>query len=337
MIEKLIIQHYLIIKEAEIDFSNKLNILTGETGAGKSIILDALSLILGERADYSLIKKDQEKLVVEGHFNFKNNMKVESLLKNLLPDEDAENGHVILRRELLKKGVSRSFINDTPVNISDLKRFGDIIIDIHSQSEHQSILHKETHIEILDNFVNKADLFSKYVTDFKDLKDLIETYRNIFLKRDELKEKKEFLSSQLKEINNLNLKNDEDVSLENELNKLENIEGISLAVNASVKYLDEAEFNALSAISTTIKELKKVSAFDNSFEKIIEDLENSYILIKESTESLTSYQSELNFDNQRIEQIRDRLSSISHLKKKYNLSVGELIVKANETEKHSQF
>jgi len=337
MIEKLILKNYLIIKNAEIDFSENLNILTGETGAGKSIILDALSLILGERADYSLIKKDQEKLVVEGHFNFKNNIKVESLLKTVLYGEYAENSHVILRRELLKKGVSRSFINDTPVNISEMKKFGDIIIDIHSQSEHQSLLHKETHNEILDNFVNKGDLFSKYTAEFQNLKDLIDTYRKIFTKRDTLKEKKDFLTFQLKEINNLNLKVDEDIELENELNKLENIEDISLALNASVKSLYEEEFNALSAISTSLKELKKVSAYDKSFEKIIDDLKNSYILIKESSESLTGYLSELNFDNQRIEHIRDRLSSISHLKRKYSLSISELINKANETEKELNF
>jgi len=337
MIESLHIRNYLIIKDVEINFSENLNILTGETGAGKSIILDALSLILGERADYSLIKKDQEKLVVEGHFNFKNNKQVESLLKSFLPDADSDTGHVILRRELLKKGVSRSFINDTPVNISDLKKFGDLIIDIHSQSEHQSLLHKETHIEILDNFVNKGDLFLKYTSEFGSLRDLIETYKKIFSKRDELNEKRDFLTFQLKEINNLSLRIGEDTELENELNKLENIEGISLAINTSVKSLYEEEFNALSAISTSIKELKKVSAYDKSFEKIIEDLENSYILIKESSESLASYQNELNFDNQRIEQIRDRLSSISHIKKKYNFSIGELIEKASETEKELNF
>ncbi|MEO6695693.1 MAG: AAA family ATPase, partial [Ignavibacteria bacterium] len=189
MIEKLIIKNYLIIKDSEIDFSGSLNILTGETGAGKSIILDALSLILGERADYSLIKKDQEKLVVEGHFNFKDNMKVAALLKKLLPDDEQDSDHVILRRELLKKGVSRSFINDTPVNISELKKFGDIIIDIHSQSEHQSLLFKETHIEILDNFINDNELFTKYNSEFKSLNDLIEKYKKLFSEYDQLKEK----------------------------------------------------------------------------------------------------------------------------------------------------
>lgn len=336
MIESLHIKNYLIIKEAEINFSPKLNILTGETGAGKSIILDALSLILGERADYSLIKKDDDKLIVEGQFNLINNKKTEELLKALFPGEENYT-HVILRRELLKRGVSRSFINDTPVNLSDLKKFGDIIIDIHSQSDHQSLLYKETHIEIIDNYINKENLFADYRSEYKVLKNLIENYKNIFSKKDELNEKKEFLNYQLKEINNINLKPDEDTELENELNKLENAEDISLSLNNSLKVLYEDEFNALSAISSSIKELKKICKYDQSFEKITEDLENAYILVKESSESLTSQQGILNFDNNRIEQLRERLASISHLKKKYKITVSELLEKAVQMEKELDF
>ncbi|MBP9096509.1 MAG: AAA family ATPase, partial [Ignavibacteria bacterium] len=141
MIEKLFIKNYLIIKEAEINFSSGLNILTGETGAGKSIILDALGMILGERADYSLIRKDSDKMIIEGYFDFKDNKRVRALLKSLEIESENENesGYIIIRRDLLKKGISRNFINDVPVNISDLKELGNIIIDIHSQNEHQSL------------------------------------------------------------------------------------------------------------------------------------------------------------------------------------------------------
>ncbi|MBK8981622.1 MAG: AAA family ATPase [Ignavibacteria bacterium] len=143
MIEKLFIKNYLIIKEAEINFTGGLNILTGETGAGKSIILDALSLLLGERADHSKIKKSDDKLIVEGQFNFTGNKTVSQLFNELFPEEDFS-GYLILRREINNKGINRCFINDTPVNISDMKKFGDAVIDIHSQNEHQSLLNKET-------------------------------------------------------------------------------------------------------------------------------------------------------------------------------------------------
>ena len=139
MLKKLYIKNYLIIKEAELFFYNGLNILTGETGAGKSIILDALSLILGERADYSIIKKENEKLIIEGEFEFSGNKKVLSFIKERELLDNSDSNLIILRRELNKKGVSRNFINDTPVTGADLKSFGDLIIDIHSQNEHQAL------------------------------------------------------------------------------------------------------------------------------------------------------------------------------------------------------
>jgi len=199
MIEKLFIKNYLIIKEAEINFSSGLNILTGETGAGKSIILDALGMILGERADYSLIRKDSDKMVIEGYFEFSKNKKVKSFLKKL--EIENENGYVIIRRDLLKKGISRNFINDVPVNISDLKSLGNIIIDIHSQNEHQSLLNKETHIGILDQYIKNEDVLTKYREKFSELKQNINDYDVLINKKDELAERKEFLEFQIKEIN----------------------------------------------------------------------------------------------------------------------------------------
>jgi len=330
MIEKLFIKNYLIIKEAEIDFSKGLNILTGETGAGKSIILDALSMLLGERADYSLIKKDEEKLIIEGHFNFIKNKTVNTVLDNILGEEVLNTGNIILRRELFKKGVSRNFINDSPVNISDMKKFGDAIVDIHSQNEHQSLLNKDTHIEILDNFIDNENLNIEYKNDFETLKNLINNYKEVSTKKDELSTKRSFLDFQLKEINNINLSPDEDKILEIELKKLENTEDISIALDNSIKSLFENDINVISELSTAIKELKKISEYDKDFEKILEDLESSYILVRESSESLISHNSELNFDNERTEQLRDRLSSISHLKKKFGLTVNELILKGEK-------
>ena len=316
MIEKLFIKNYLIIKEAEIDFSEGLNILTGETGAGKSVIIDAMSMILGERADYSLINKDADKLTVEGHFNFKKNKNISDILKELTNDVNADPENIILRRELYRKGTSRNFINDSPVNISDMKSFGDKIIDIHSQNEHQSLLNRETHTEILDSFLDRNDLFLKYREEFNIFKNLIKSYEELSSKKDELVSKRSFLDFQLKEINNLNLIPDEDKIIETELNKLENIETISTALENSVKSLFENDINALTEISVSLKELKKIAGFDDSIEKISEDLYNAYILVNESTESLRKYRSDLNFDNAKTEQLRERLSSIERIKRK---------------------
>jgi len=335
VLEKLSVKNYLIIKEAELEFSKGLNILTGETGAGKTIILDALSLILGERANYSIIKNNNEKLVIEGQFQFDNNNKVLEFLKvyDLLSESFYSHNLVVLRRELSKKGISRNFINDIPVTISKLKNFGDLIIDIHSQNEHQSLLRKESHIKLLDNFIGNENLFTDYKNNFNEYKKLINNYEELEKKKNNIIERKNFIEFQLKEINNVNPQEGEEYKLEIELNKIENTEDISLCLNNSLEMLYEKDNNIVAALSTVVKEIKKIIKYDSELSKIAEDLESSYVSIKEITETLNSYNNSINFDPVRIEQIRDRLGSINFIKKKYNLSESELIKKEKELQK----
>ncbi len=333
MIERLLIRNYLIIKDAEIGFSKGFNILTGETGAGKSIILDALALILGERADFSLIRKDADKLVVEGHFEFDAKDTAISLLKTLLPEDCINGGSVIIRRELLKKGSGRSFINDYPVNISDLKKFGDAAIDIHSQNEHQSLLSKETHIRILDGFAGNDSLTKAYSESYARLSDLIREYEGLVLRKDEFIRRRSFVEFELKEINNLNPQPGEDEELENELKKMENSEVISVAVNNSISLLYENEQSILAGIDQAVKELRKVMAFDAEFGKITEELLNCEVLIKECSATLMSYREGLDFDPGRINEVRERLSAISRMIKKHGMNVSGLIEKGKELER----
>lgn len=329
MLEKLFIKNYLIIKEAELSFTKGLNILTGETGAGKTIILDALSLILGERADYSIIKNEKEKLVIEGIFRIENNKKIIRFLKiKQLLLEGEENNSIILRRELYKKGFSRNFINDTPVSNSDLQQFGNLVIDIHSQNEHQSLLKKETHLEILDSFLPDKKIVEDFREKYKEYKEQTSKYNELLNKKDGLLERKVFLEFQLKEINDVNPQTDEDTHLENELSRLENSEEISLALNNSLQKLYEGDKNITAELSLIIKELKKISKYDSELEKLISEVESSYISLKEVTATLSGYNESLNFDASRIEQIRDRLGALNFLKKKYKLNVNELINKA---------
>jgi DNA repair protein RecN (Recombination protein N) len=332
VIEKLIIKNYLIIKEAELNFLKGLNILTGETGAGKTIILDALSLILGERADYSKISRNNDKLVIEGHFEFKGNKNVSAFLKeNGISFEDTGNDNiVILRRELFKKGISRNFINDNPVPLNILKSFGDIIIDIHSQNEHQSLLKKESHIDLLDSFINNEKIFSGFDSLYSNYKELIYKFEDVINKKDSLLEKKSYIEYQLKEINNVNPIENEDEELESELKKLENSEEISLTISSAISILYENEGNAIAGISNVIKELKKIVRYDSELEKTLEELESSYVVLKDAADYLNNYNNSLNFDSLRTEQIRDRLGSLNFLRKKYNLTVNDLIDKAKK-------
>ncbi|CAN5462320.1 DNA repair protein RecN [soil metagenome] len=332
MIEKLFIKNYLIIKEAEIFFQPGFNVITGETGAGKSIILDALGLLLGERADYSLIKKDNDRMVIEGEFRFDIlNEKNNPILK-LLEDIDPANhtDFLIIRRELLKKGISRSFINDTPVNISVLKELGDLIIDIHSQNEHQSLLKKEVHIDILDRFLNKPELISSYQEKFSDLKKKIKEFSELSEKKRSLIEKRSFIEYQLKEINNLNPVLNEDSELETELNRLENSEEIASSLNISTGILYDSDQNIQAQLALVIKEIKKIVKYDPEFNKTIAEIENSKVILKDISSGLIQYSSGLNYEPERIEFIRSRLSSLNSLKKKYGTDLASLIKKAGE-------
>jgi DNA repair protein RecN (Recombination protein N) len=328
MIEKLLIKNYLIIKEAELKFTKGLNILTGETGAGKTIILDALSLILGERADYSIVRKDNDKLIIEGSFELENNRKIKKFFEEheIIPEENK--GTVILRRELYRKGISRNFINDTPVSLNILKSFGDLIIDIHSQNEHQSLLRKETHIDLLDNYTTEELIYREYKDLYKDYRQTIIRYEELSRKKEDLLEKKSYIEYQLKEINNINPLEKEDEELETELNKLENVEEISQDLNNALSLLYNSDKNIIASLYNVIRELKKITRFDSNLEKTIVDLENSYIVLKETSDYLNNYNNSLNFDSQRTEQIRERLGNLSFLKKKYNISVSGLIEKA---------
>jgi len=337
MLEKLSIKNYLIIKDAELHFSKGLNILTGETGAGKSIILDALSLILGERADYSIIKKDDDKLVVEGEFSIAGNKKIKRYIKDKDVISDSYEDILIIRRELYKKGISRNFINDSPVSIGDLKELGDLIIDIHSQNEHQSLIRKSIHIEILDSFAGNEKIFNEFRESYENFKNEIKTYKDLVSKKDALTEKKGYIEFQLKEINNVNPSEGEDEQLKNELNKLENTEDITVGVNNALNLLSEAESNIISSLSASVKELTKISKYDSELEKVLEELNTSFITIKDAVQVLNGYRDTINFDNNRIEEIRTRLSSLNFLKKKYKMSVAKLIERATELEKELNF
>ncbi|MGB9696056.1 MAG: DNA repair protein RecN [Ignavibacteria bacterium] len=337
MIEQLYIKNYLYIKEVTIEFKKNLNVLTGETGAGKTLILDAVSLLFGERADYSIIKNDQEKLIVEGVFNIKNVAEAKEFLKTkLLINEDIKD-HLIVRKELSKKGISRNFINDVPVSISDLKELGDIMVDIHSQNEHQSLLKKEYHLKILDEYSDLTEDVSIFYKSFENYKNKVEKYHQTSNKKKELEEKKDFLKYQLDEILKMNLQKDEDIKLEEELKKLENFEDIVVAINKIDDLLYSGEQSAYVKISTAIKEMRKIIPFDSNIAGKIQEVEMLYEMLKEVGSFFNIYKESLSFEPEKIEVIRERLSKINFFKKKYKSSITELLLKIEEFEKELSF
>lgn len=327
MLKNLHIKNYALIENLEVEFDAGLNIITGETGAGKSIIIDALSLILGERADTDTIRKGTEKAIVEGIFDIKRNIKI----KNLLNENQIETANeIILRREVSIKGASRCFINDVPVSLTLLKNAGELLVDLHGQHEHQSLLKPETHIDFLDDFAGLVELVNNFRELYNKLLSEIEYLKKIESREKQLQEKKDLYQFQLNEINLINPSIGEEEKLEAEVKILENSEKINELATKLYQQIyddDSSIINNLGNIRRTLQQLIKI---DNSLNNLIQESESAESILKEIAFTLRSYLDAIEFNPEKLEQLRTRLGEISLLKKKYGGTIESVIEYKNK-------
>lgn len=336
MLEKLTIKNYLLLKNIEIDLSNGFNIITGETGAGKSILINALNLLLGGRADYSIISKNKDKMIIEGIVSVSKENK--AAISKILKEHEIESigDNLIIRRELYTKAYSRCFINDTPVGTNELKELGEVIIDIHSQNEHQSLLKKEVHIELVDSYLIKKegkkfeDKLNSYKQGYEQLLIKQSEFDEINKKKSDLDSKRSFIDFQLKEIHETDPQAGEDDELENELKTGENIEGIRESLTLAYANLYDDSGSVLERIKIVEKELGKIGEYNSDIQKILGDVSESTTALREASRLIESLLENLNFDPARVEEIRERLYKLQFLKKKYGGSIDE-VIKLKET------
>ena len=336
MLEKLTIKNYLLLKNIEIDLSNGFNIITGETGAGKSILINALNLLLGGRADYSIISKNKDKMIIEGIVSISKENK--AAIGRILKEHEIESigDNLIIRRELYTKAYSRCFINDTPVGTNELKELGEVIIDIHSQNEHQSLLKKEVHIELVDSYLIKKegkkfeDKLNSYKQGYEQLLIKQSEFDEINKKKSDLDNKRSFIDFQLKEIHETDPQAGEDDELENELKTGENIEGIRESLTLAYANLYDDSGSVLERIKIVEKELGKIGEYNSDIQKILGDVSESTTALREASRLIESLLENLNFDPSRVEEIRERLYKLQFLKKKYGGSIDE-VIKLKET------
>jgi len=238
MLKSFEVKDYALIEHISVEFGSGLNIITGETGAGKSILIDAMGLLLGERASTEVVRKGANKSVVEGIFNIEENKKV----KNLLEESDIEYyPELILRREISLKGSNRCFANDTPVSLSIIKELGNLLVDLHGQHEHQSLLRTETHINYLDEFGDYDDLLIKYRKTYNELVRTEKELNSLKEREEILKEKKEICSFQIKEIDDVSSEEKKKKKLNDELKILENFEKLVELTTEVYKLLYDSE------------------------------------------------------------------------------------------------
>ncbi|MGQ9799044.1 MAG: DNA repair protein RecN [Ignavibacterium sp.] len=322
MLKSLEIKDYALIDHIQIEFEKGLNIITGETGAGKSILIDAMSLLLGERASTEVVRKGAQKSIVEGIFEVEGNKKV----KGLLEENDIEFfPELIIRREISLKGSNRCFINDSPVPLNLIKELGNLLVDLHGQHEHQSLLRTETHIDFVDDFSGNEKLLNEYQNLYQQLKRNKSELNELRNREASLKEKKEIYEFQIKEIDTINPLPDEDEQLAEELNVLENAEKILLLSDEIYNLLYESDNSVNDLLGEVKHKLSQLSSIDKSLLEAEGECESALTIIKELSSTLRAYKSKIDVDPKLVEQKRERLASINLLKKKYGGTLQKVI------------
>lgn len=329
MLKTLRVNNFAIIDQLEIDFHQGMTTITGETGAGKSILLGALKLVLGERADLKALKNVDEKCIIEAVFEIKNLELNDFFEENDLDYEDES----ILRRELLPSGKSRAFINDTPVKVSILQELSELLIDIHSQFNTPKIFEADFQLSMLDIYGENKDLLKEYKKDFNHY---ISTKKKIKDAQNSLENQSQDLEYKLhlwEELNNASLKNEELEELEIEIKSLSNVEEIISTLNETYQFLEHPEMGIISQLNEASNKLNKISDYNSQYNYIYERLISSKIELQDISGEMSSLIDSTEINPERLQEITDRYDLIHKLLRKHNvISVEELIAKRDELE-----
>lgn len=327
MLKSLQVKDYALIENINLYFGSGLNIITGETGAGKSILVDAMSLLLGERASNEVVRKGAGKSVVEGIFDVENNKKVKTLLTESKIEFQPE---LIIRREISLKGTNRCFINDTPATLNLVKELGNLLVDLHGQHEHQSLLRTETHIDFLDEFGTSEELLRNYKWLRNSINKLLQEIEELKAKADSLKEKKQLYEFQIKEIDAVSPSPGEDERLTAELNMLENSEKLLEITTGVYQSLYDSEDSVYDALVKIQNELVRLAEIDGSFREIKNECDSALAILKDISDYSRSYNARIEIDPEKLESIRQRVNAINLLKKKYGGSIDKILNFRNE-------
>lgn len=331
MLKHLSIKNYALIQNLEVDFHPGFSVITGETGAGKSIILGALSLIVGQRADLNVLMDKDTKCVVEGHFQIQKAELEEFFHQNNL---DYEPEITILRREILVSGKSRAFINDTPVNLNILKELAEILVDIHSQ--HQTIVLQNTGFQLsaLDSFAGLDGELVKYQNVFRQYKKLQNDLKVYQEAESRARAEQDFIQFQFEELEKTKLVAGEQIQLEQELDMLNHAGEIKNRLQTSHQLLHN-EPGILSLTNHLLTEVRNLKSYSNQFEEPYARIENNYFDLKDVAKELEKTGEKIELDPEKTIQTEERLSLIYHLEQKHRVESVEDLIKIMESFRHS--
>ena len=314
MLKSLYVRNFALIDEVQLDLAAGLNILTGETGAGKSILIGALGLIIGERASTDLVRQGADKAIVEGVFDVRDNEYVRAVLAREGYDCNDE---LIVRREVTARGTSRAFVNDSPASLALLKDLGDHLVDLHGQHEHQMLLRAETHVAFLDAAAGLEEKVKRYAGAHAGVVESFEALRELRMRETQLRERQEFHRFQLGEIDAVAPRDGEDVEIQNELKILENAERIVGLITELSNILSEGENNVYDRLNEAQGCLDQLAGFDQTFNEYSEECGSALVSINEIAKQLGHYADRIEFSPSRVEELRTRLYALSGLRKKF--------------------
>jgi len=316
MLQKLSIRNYALIDSLDIEFDKGLNIITGETGAGKSIILGALSLILGQRAESKYFFNQDKKCVIEGSFAL-----ADENLKELFEENDLDfSNESMLRREISIDGKTRSFINDTPVNLSILKQIGEKLIDIHSQHATQEINDADFQLLIVDSLANHQSLLFNYRSGFKKLRQDTNLLKKLVSEADEARNKQDYEQFLFNELEQAKLQEGEQEDLEQELERLTHAETIKRALLTTSGLINESEPSALQILKEASLQLQSIEKFDPAINVLYERLRSSIIEIKDITDEVSGIEENTVHSADRLELVNQRLDLFYSLQQKHRVA-----------------
>ena len=325
MLNKLSIKNFAIIEDVSISFKDGLTVLTGETGAGKSLIIDSINLLLGERANSELIRNGEDKAVIIGEFSF-NNKRLEATLDKL--DIEHFNNELVISRTISNnKSVVK--VNNRVISVGELKEISKYLADIHQQFDMVKLLNKENYLEIVDGFRYELinEYKDKYLSSLKELKDKEKEYLLLKNRIEEIKAKRDIYEYELKELESSNLINDEEENINSEIELLKNFDKIYELLNESKEI---AERDSLSDIYNIKENLEKLSSYQSEYKDIYSKLNDYYYEIEAIYDDIKKKVRHLDYDPNRLNQLEERRIALNSLKKKYNKTIPELIEYQNE-------
>ena len=325
MLIQLNIKQFGIIESATIELKNGLTVLSGETGAGKSMILAAISQLSGQRTSTSYIRYGEEKASVEGVFDFPKNKEVINIFKDL--DLDLEDEVIIIRRDIYSSGKSVCRINGTIVNLSTLKKVAVYLLDMHEQHDNQILLVEKNHLNLIDSF-NKEEIKkvrTEYKEKYKEYKVVTEKIENLKQQESDILQKVDFLKFQYQELTQMKLKKDEDISLEKDIDYLENFEKVNTLAYSITDGID-GEYGILSKLAGIKSNLGELSRYNSNFEEKYEEITNLYYILDDLKYEVSSYTDDIEYDEEKLDRLIFRMDKIKNLEKKYSRSLNDLII-----------